>query len=319
MNFGVFFFFVYCVLMIVFLLGLLVLVVIDFVCILFGVLFLFGWFGLFVMVFFVYLLYVNCLCYVDWGMGLVVLLLGIVIVIKGIGVVVGILFGVIQSMIDFVVLCGVNIEDQQVFVEVMQDFVFVEFWMMVLEIDEVLQVSLQVVLGISFFIGFWLVIVLFVIWFVQMKCLGGLLESVCDMIFFMMNLEFLVLFELVVVLAEVVEEIVLELVEVVLVEEVFVEVVFVENEFVEEVFIENVQVEGVFVEDEVFEDMVLDDKLKDQFECLGGGLIGVEIWCFDVFCIVENFDKIQMEGCIKVFYCCVQVQIIQVGDVVKWI
>lgn len=177
MNPGVLFLPVYRASTTAFLLGLLVLAVIDFARISSGVPYLSGWIGLIAMAFFVYSLHANRLRYAERGTDMAFLPLGIAIVIKGIAAVVGMLPGAIQSMTDFAASRGVNTEDQQALAEAMQDPAFAESWMAALETDEALQASLQSASGTSSFIGFWLVIGLFAIWFAQMKRLGGSLPA----------------------------------------------------------------------------------------------------------------------------------------------
>lgn len=263
MNPGVLFLPVYRASTTAFLLGLLVLAVIDFARISSGVPFLSGWLGLLAMAFFVYSLHANRLRYADRGTGLAALPLGIAIVIKGIGAVVGILPGAIQSMTDFAASRGVNTEDQQALAEAMQDPAFAESWMTALETDEALQASLQAASGTSSFIGFWLVIALFAIWFAQMKRLGGSLESVRDTTPSMMNPEPLAPSEPAAAPAEVAEETAPESAEAAPAEEAPVEVAPVENEPVEEAPTENAQAEGAPAEDEAPEDTASDDKSKD--------------------------------------------------------
>ena len=161
-----------------FVLGLVVLAIIDFARMSSDIPYLSGAWGMLVLWFFVYSLHANRLRHAGRETGLASLPVGVAVIGKGIGFLVGLFPGIYASMLAFAEQNGVDTSDQVALAEALQDPAFSESWVASIEGDTALQEALVAATNSGSFIGFWLVIALFAIWFAQMKRLGGSLDGV---------------------------------------------------------------------------------------------------------------------------------------------
>ncbi|WP_370231564.1 hypothetical protein [Cognatishimia sp.] len=241
-----------------FLLGLLVLAVIDFARLSSGVPLIGGWLGMLAVWFFVFSLHANRLRYVERGSGLAMLPLGIAVLVKGIAAFFGVATAVYQQMLDYATANGFDANDPVVMQELSADQQFMEAVVAHIQSDEAVAAQIMSASSTPSFMGFWLVIALFAIWFAQMKRLGGSLKGVRDTTPSMMNPEPLAPSEPAPAPAEVAEETAPGAAEAAPAEEAPVEAAPVEDEPVVEA-----PAEDTPAEDAAPEDTASDDKSKD--------------------------------------------------------
>ncbi|MBO6798152.1 hypothetical protein [Maricaulis sp.] len=189
MNPGVLFLPVYRASTTAFLLGLLVLAVIDFARMSSGVPFLSDGLGMVAVWFFVLSLHINRLRHSERGMGMAFLPVGLAVVAKFIGWIISIFTFAMQGMVVFAAERGVDVdpdgplEDALTnpdFVQAMEDPQFVQSFTAWAEEDATMQAAAASVGEMSSFLGFWIVLAVFAIWFSQMKRLGGALPTVSE-------------------------------------------------------------------------------------------------------------------------------------------
>ena len=172
-----------------FLLGLLLLAVIDFARISSGVPYLSGWVGMLALWFFVFSVHANRLRHCERGSGLAFLPLGIAVIAKFIGWISGVFTFTMGAMVEFAAERGIDVDPDGAledaltnpdFMRALEDPDFVQSFTIWAEEDETVQAAAATVGSSPSYIGFWVVIALFAIWFSQMKRLGGSLQNVPD-------------------------------------------------------------------------------------------------------------------------------------------
>jgi len=177
MNFGVMFLPIYRASTTAFLLGLGVFAALDAMRLSVEIPLFSGWIGMLAIWFFVYSLHANRRRHAGQETGLAFLPLGVAILGKMIGAMIVLISAVWQYMLEFASRNGVDVNDPEALGEAVSDPGFQEA--MQAEINANPEVLLQWTGQASMmsWLGFWLVIALFSIWFANMKKSGGSIES----------------------------------------------------------------------------------------------------------------------------------------------
>jgi hypothetical protein len=152
--------------------GLAVLAVADFVRIQFGLGPVPIWIGMLAVWFFVLSLFINRRRHAGRGVGLAFLPVGLGIVGKGIGAIAGLMPGIYSAMIDFAAENGVDTSDQVALAEAMNEPGFQQEFQRALQENPEMLEQLTATTGLASFIGFWLVILAFAVWFSRMSRQG---------------------------------------------------------------------------------------------------------------------------------------------------
>lgn len=160
-----------------YLLGLVILAAADYARLQFGIPFIPGWIGMIAIWFFVFSLHANRRRAVEQGIGLAFLPVTLAIVAKGIGAVVGFFPGLMDTMTQFAEESGVDTSDSAALQEAFNDPGFQQSYQAWLEANPEVIASFLSGTAIPSFIGFWLVIAVFAIWFAQMKRTGGSINN----------------------------------------------------------------------------------------------------------------------------------------------
>lgn len=160
-----------------YLLGIVILAAADYARLQFGIPFIPGWIGMIAIWFFVFSLHANRRRAVDQGIGLAFLPALLAIVAKGIGSVVGFFPGIMTSMTQFAEENGIDTTDQAAFSEAMNDPGFQQSYQAWLEANPEAVGQLLSGTAMPSFIGYWIVIAIFAIWFAQMKRTGGSINN----------------------------------------------------------------------------------------------------------------------------------------------
>jgi hypothetical protein len=156
-----------------FLAGLALFAVIDLVRIQYGLGPVPVWLGMLAIWFFVLSLFINRRRHAGRGVGLAVLPVGLAIVSKGIGAMVGLMPAIYRSMVDFAADNGVDTSDQQEMAQAFNDPGFQQEFQRFLQDNPDRVEQLLGATGLASFIGFWLVIVLFALWFARLPRRAG--------------------------------------------------------------------------------------------------------------------------------------------------
>jgi hypothetical protein len=158
-------------------LGVILLATTDFVRLTYGLPLIPGWLGLIAIWFFVFSLHANRRRHAGESIGLAFLPLMVALLGKMIGSVVGFFPGVYESMRQFAESNGIDTNDTQAFAEAMNEPGFQQAWQTHLESDTELLMAMFEGTAMPSFIGFWLMIAVFAIWFAQMRKTGGTLPA----------------------------------------------------------------------------------------------------------------------------------------------
>lgn len=160
-----------------YLLGLVVLAVLDYARLTYGLPLVPGWLGMLAMWFFVFSLHANRRRHAGENIGLAFLPILVAIVVKGIGSAIGFFPGVYASMVEFAESNGIDTSDQQALAEAMNEPGFQTAWQAELEADPDAVAAMLEGTAMPSFFAFWLIIAIFAIWFAQMKKSGGSIED----------------------------------------------------------------------------------------------------------------------------------------------
>jgi len=163
-----------------YILGLVVLAIFDFWRMKSGITHLSGLPGALLVGFFVFSIHANRRAHAERSRALGLLPVIVGWVISGIGAIVAFMPGVFSAMRDFAAENGVNVEDDQAFAEAVQDPAFTDAFTAHIEANEAIGEAIVSSAQTGLYVGFWLTIVAFGIWFAQMKRRGGALEGMDD-------------------------------------------------------------------------------------------------------------------------------------------
>ncbi|WP_300541085.1 hypothetical protein [Maricaulis sp.] len=131
------------------------------------------WVGMLAIWFFVFSLHANRRRHAGRGIGIAFLPLGLAIVAKGIGAFFAMIPGAYSAMTEFAAENGVDTDDQQALAEALNDPGFQQEFQRAMQNDPELLQQLMSATGPGSFIGFWLVIAVFAIWFARMARPGA--------------------------------------------------------------------------------------------------------------------------------------------------
>ena len=160
-----------------FLLGLLVLAVFDFVRLNYGIPLVPGWILMLAVWFFTFSIQANRRRHAGESAAFALLPTFLALLGKGIGTVVGIFPPIFEAMRSYAAENGVDVEDEAAFQQTVADPQFQEAFQAYLAENEAIMEGVLAATAMPSFVGYWLVIGLFAIWFAQMKRTGGSLED----------------------------------------------------------------------------------------------------------------------------------------------
>lgn len=125
------------------------------------------WIGMLAIWFFVLSLFINRRRHAGRAPGLAFLPLGLGLLGKGIGAMIGLMPGVYRAMIGFAEDSGVDTSNQQELADALNDPGFQQEFQRALQDNPEMLERLMGATGLASFIGFWSVIVLFALWFAR--------------------------------------------------------------------------------------------------------------------------------------------------------
>lgn len=152
-----------------YLLGLLLLALLDFARVSAGLSFFLNVTAMAAIFFFVFSLHANRRRYVDRGIGLGALPPSIGLIGAVIGALVGMTGGVMSTMTEFAAENGVDTTDQEAFTAAVSEPGFQAAYQTWLEGNEAALSTIAAGLTVPAFMGFWLVVAGFAVWFAQMQ------------------------------------------------------------------------------------------------------------------------------------------------------
>ena len=156
-----------------FLAGLGVLALLDFARIEFGLLGGLSWIGMLAIWFFTLSLHINRRRHAERGGGLAFLPLVLAVIVKGIAAFFAMVASLYPAMLRFAEDNGVDTDDPVALNEALSEPGFQQEFSRQLQENPEMVAQMLESSGISSFIGFWLVIAIFAIWFARMVRTGG--------------------------------------------------------------------------------------------------------------------------------------------------
>ena len=129
------------------------------------------------MMFFVLSLHINRLRYVERSAGMAFLPVGLAFVGKGIAGFIGFMGAIMEAMYAYAEEQGVNVDDANELQQAMSDPGFQQSFQTALESDPDRVIEMISASAMPSFVVFWLIIAIFAIWFAQMRPNGGRIDE----------------------------------------------------------------------------------------------------------------------------------------------